>query len=434
LAEGTGRRNSIILGGCCFIFAATLFLLANPQIAPLVKKTFYHFYRKSVDFSPTDAIIKTQRRKGDRQMEIRLAESIRKLRKGAGFTQEQLAGALGVSVSAVHKWESGKATPELEMLVNIAEFFETSVDAMLNYGWQKRNMGQTAEQIRSFKSTRNFKEGLRFAEQALQKYPTSFDVVYESALLYYMSMFHHRGQDVHRTISLLEKAIELIDQNTRESVCSITIQNRIADCYCYLDNMEKAVEVLKQNNIGGLNDAKIGLFLSQNPEKAEESLGYLSDALHSHYSQIYEICMGYANAYSAMGQLAPIEDMMHWLLHLGWGLKRPDMVNIIDKTDVRIYTILAGIRLIRGDQSGAEKWLREAKRSALRFDADPQYRTAHGMKYYHSSEKSISYDDMGETGMAMIENFLSDESESKNLRPIWEKIQAEDSIQPAVES
>ena len=48
-------------------------------------------------------------------MEIRLGENIRKLRKEAGFTQEQIAEALGVSVSAVHKWESGKAIPELEI-------------------------------------------------------------------------------------------------------------------------------------------------------------------------------------------------------------------------------------------------------------------------------------------------------------------------------
>lgn len=63
-------------------------------------------------------------------MEIKLGESIRRLRKESRFTQEQLAEALGVSVRAVHKWESGKATPELEMLVDIAEFFETSVDAL----------------------------------------------------------------------------------------------------------------------------------------------------------------------------------------------------------------------------------------------------------------------------------------------------------------
>ena len=88
-------------------------------------------------------------------MEIRLGDSIRKLRKESGLTQEQLAEALGVSVSAVHKWESGKATPELEMLVDIAEFFETSVDAMLNYGWQKLNNAAEATYITSKTETDN---------------------------------------------------------------------------------------------------------------------------------------------------------------------------------------------------------------------------------------------------------------------------------------
>ena len=48
------------------------------------------------------------------------------------------------------------------------------------------------------------------------------------------------------------------------------------------------------------------------------------------------------------------------------------------------------------------------------------------MKYYHSSEKSMSYDDMGDTGMAMIENYMVDEVEGKNLRPLWAKIQSEE--------
>lgn len=359
-------------------------------------------------------------------MQINLGESIRVLRRDAGLTQEQLAEALGVTTGAVHKWETDKATPELEMLVDIAEFFETSVDALLNYGWQKLNMGQTAERIRTYMRERNFDEGMRFAERALQKYPNSFEVVYRSAQLYFISMVLYRGKSARRAIELFERAIALIDQNTCETVGVVTIQNQIASCYCYLDDMEKAVDVLKQNNIGGLNDAKIGLFLSQNPEKAEESLEYLSDALYNHYARIYEICIGYANAYSTMERLEPIEEMMQWLLRIGWGLKHPDAVNIIDKADVRIYTILAQVRMQQGDEAGAERWLREAKKTALRFDANPDYRTAHGMKYYHSSEKSMSYDDMGDTGMAMIENFMADDEAGRNLRPIWAKIRSKE--------
>ena len=358
-------------------------------------------------------------------MEIRLGESIRRLRKEACLTQEQLAEALGVSVSAVHKWESGKASPELEMLVDIAAFFETSVDALLNYGWQKLSMGQTAQQIIAYKNQRNFEEGFRFAERALQKYPNSFDVVYESALFYYMSMLHCRGKSPQRVIALFEKAIELIDQNTNATVGIISIQNLIASCYWYTGNMDKAVEVLKQNNIGKLNSGRIGVLLSENPERAEESLGFLSDALHSCYAQIYEICIGYANAYDALNNIKPLEDMMHWLLNLCHGLKEPDTVNIIDKSNVLIYAILAEIRMRLGDPTGAGQWLREARASALRFDAAPQYRAAHGMKFYHSNAETTAYDSMGETAMAVIENFMASEKASEALCLLWTKLQSE---------
>ena len=99
-------------------------------------------------------------------MEIKLGQSIRRLRKEAGYTQEQLAEALRVTTGAVYKWESGRAVPELELLVEIAEFFETSVDALLDYGWEKTSMGQAAEKLRQYAVDRKLEEGMRFAEQS----------------------------------------------------------------------------------------------------------------------------------------------------------------------------------------------------------------------------------------------------------------------------
>lgn len=361
-------------------------------------------------------------------MEIQLGENIRKLRRESGLTQEQLAEALGVTPGAVHKWETGKATPELEMLVDLAQFFETSVDAMLNYGWEKLSMGQTAEKIEAYRNQRDLEEGIRFAEGALRKYPNSFEVTYQSAMLYFISCILNPRETARRAITLFEACLALIDQNPYDSVNTVSIQNNIAGCYCYLNEMDKAIEILKKNNVGGMNDGKIGLLMSQNPERAEESLKYLSTALYNSYARIYEVCIGYANAYGALERLDKIEDLMQWLLGMSEGLKLPDAVNIIDKADVRIYTILAEVRLLQKDEAGAERWLREAKRTALRFDAAPQYRSAYGMKYYHSSETAMSYDDMGETGMAMIENYMAEDVTTRNLRPLWAKIQGEDGI------
>lgn len=358
-------------------------------------------------------------------MQLKLGDSIRTHRKEMGLTQEHLAEALGVTVGAVHKWESGKTTPELTMLVQIAQFFETSIDELLGYGWENGTMGQAAKQIAAYRNGRNFEEGFRFAEHALQKYPNSFAVVYQSALLYFMSMIHFRGKSAHRAIELFERSIPLIDQHTDETITIVTIQNQMAGCYCYLNDMDKAIDLLKHNNIGGLNNAKIGLLMSQNPKRAEESLEYLSTALHNDYAQIYEICIGYANAYGVLEQLDKIEDLMHWLLDFGKGLKRPDALNIIDKANVRIYTILAEVRLLQGDTAGAEKWLRQAKATALKFDADPQYQSAYGMKFFHGNTQSTSYDDMGETAISMIDNYMEDDTAGKNLRPLWAKIRKE---------
>ena len=56
-------------------------------------------------------------------MEIRLAESIRAFRKARGLTQEQLAEVMGVTVGAVYKWEAKLSQPELQMIVELVDFF-----------------------------------------------------------------------------------------------------------------------------------------------------------------------------------------------------------------------------------------------------------------------------------------------------------------------
>ena len=62
---------------------------------------------------------------------IKLHEQIAFLRKQRGLTQEQLANALGVTNQSVSKWESGQCCPDIQLLPNIAELFDVSVDELL---------------------------------------------------------------------------------------------------------------------------------------------------------------------------------------------------------------------------------------------------------------------------------------------------------------
>ena len=55
----------------------------------------------------SSAVSDTIEASGGMDMQIRLAENIRALRRQHRFTQEQLAESLGVTPGAVYKWEAG---------------------------------------------------------------------------------------------------------------------------------------------------------------------------------------------------------------------------------------------------------------------------------------------------------------------------------------
>ena len=121
-------------------------------------------------------------------MKILIAETIRANRKAAGLTQEQLAEAMGVTVGAVSKWESGATTPDLSSILELAALFGISVDVLLGYQLQNTDAGQSAGRIRALMLEKKYKDAVRESKRALLKYPNHFDVVYRAADL--LSLIH----------------------------------------------------------------------------------------------------------------------------------------------------------------------------------------------------------------------------------------------------
>ena len=63
---------------------------------------------------------------------MELCEKLQELRKRKGLTQEELAGILYVSRTAVSKWESGRGVPNIESLKAISKYFSVSIDELLS--------------------------------------------------------------------------------------------------------------------------------------------------------------------------------------------------------------------------------------------------------------------------------------------------------------
>ena len=60
-----------------------------------------------------------------------LSEKIIELRKKQGWSQEELAGQVGVSRQAVSKLESAASIPDLDKIIKLSEIFGVSTDSLL---------------------------------------------------------------------------------------------------------------------------------------------------------------------------------------------------------------------------------------------------------------------------------------------------------------
>lgn len=60
-----------------------------------------------------------------------MLENLRKLRDESKVTQKQLAEAIGVSQQSINKYENHNIEPDIETLIRIADYFNTSVDYLI---------------------------------------------------------------------------------------------------------------------------------------------------------------------------------------------------------------------------------------------------------------------------------------------------------------
>jgi putative transcriptional regulator len=63
-------------------------------------------------------------------MNERVANNVKDYRKNTGITQEELAGAVGVSRQTIISIERGRYIPSLPLALRIAGFFGCSTDDM----------------------------------------------------------------------------------------------------------------------------------------------------------------------------------------------------------------------------------------------------------------------------------------------------------------
>lgn len=60
-----------------------------------------------------------------------MVKNLRKLRKARGLSQQKLAALFGLSQQSIYKYEKGLADPDVDMLINFANYFYTTIDYLV---------------------------------------------------------------------------------------------------------------------------------------------------------------------------------------------------------------------------------------------------------------------------------------------------------------
>ena len=352
-------------------------------------------------------------------MKMMLAENIRTFRKERSLTQEQLSEALGVTAGAVYKWEAGLSIPELELILQMADFFDTSVDVLLGYEVKDNRLETTVKRLQEYRRNKD-RDGLAEAEKALKKYPHSFQIVNESAGLYRAFGFDSGDKALfHRALELLEQSRLLLGQNTDPQISEQTIYGRIAGTYLGLGETGKAIELWKANNAGGVFSPQIGHILAQS-DRIEEAMPFLSEALAKILADLISTVIGYMNVYMKHGDHTSCQAILSWLIGLLLGLREANKPNYFDRLCAALLAALAGSQFLSGQDDEARDTLIKARKLAAFFDASPSYDES-DIRFISRIEGASAHDDMGATAMDAVDLAVS-QLENEEFSVLWKSL------------
>lgn len=165
------------------------------------------------------------------------------------MTQEEMAGLLGVSGSAVNKWEKEKSFPDITLLAPIARLLNISLDTLLSFHEEL-----TAEEINQIVSEldiklkeRSYEEAFSWAKKQIEQYPNCEQLILNIAI-------YLNGYRILHDISK--------EESYDEYICSLYMR--------LLDSREEGIRIQAA-------DSLVGIFMRKKQyDKAEEYLEYLS--------------------------------------------------------------------------------------------------------------------------------------------------------------
>ncbi len=186
---------------------------------------------------------------------MEIGKVIRKYRKIKNMTQEEMAGRLGVSGSAVNKWEKGVSYPDIALLAPIARLLGITLDTLLLFQEKltEEEIGRMVQELDNMLKEKPYENGFGWAKEQLVLYPDCGQLLWQFAVILDTRRLTGDVKDAEQYDGVITqwytRALESGDEEAR-----LRAAESLAGFYQRKEQYEKAEEYL-------------AYFSDQNPEK-----------------------------------------------------------------------------------------------------------------------------------------------------------------------
>lgn len=174
-----------------------------------------------------------------------IGQNIKRLRRNADMTQEELAEMLSISSQAVSRWETDSAMPDISLLPLLANIFNVTTDSLLGVDISNKeaHIKSIIEEAHETGKSGHISEAAKVIRNGIAKYPNSYELL--SELQEYLYLLSDYSPAKERTI--IRKEIISLGEKVIANCTDSQIRNRVIATLCYtyskLGEKEKAEKI-----------------------------------------------------------------------------------------------------------------------------------------------------------------------------------------------
>lgn len=315
---------------------------------------------------------------------MQLNKNIVRLRKKRGLTQEQLANLLNVSVTAVSKWENGNNRPDIELLPDMADVFQVSVDSLLGYEKAYKHLDKIIVEIENMLKHEKYNEAMERLRDVMKKYPNDFRVNHLLGDTYYsliVSDFTCKEKYIEKAIFYYERCIELFEERYCEitTIESLEIQIVTLLLWKEKDNYDDALVLIKKHNQSGKYDYLLAQCLFQMGKRDEAKAINLRHCISGQIF-VFNDLSRMADMYVQDADYGKAIRFLETEINAYCLFMDEEKGNYADRAYAGKAEIISNLYKKIGDLDNAGKWHRDAVKHAKRYSKNPSMDIS-SMKY-----------------------------------------------------